>query len=332
MVIALSQILDKAIRRVGLAPQSLTPELVQNAQEDLYLLLLSLSSRGLNLWCLDQVFIPLQSITATYSLPVGTQNLLNVMFSPGTVLSLGKTVSYGNTSVSDDYYPGQWVKVTLAEAQVLDQVGVKFPGTECTSFKVQGSNDGITWTTLREVSGNYQPTRYNWFETPNETAYLEYRKIFPTSLASYGVSDFDLVSGTRRDLTLTQLNHDDYMQLPNKFSQSLTPTSYYFEKLINPQVTVWPIPPQNQGYLTILRSRQVQDVGSLTQELEIPARWIESIVWQLALRLAFELPGVDPARRAELASTANSMVLEVEGDETDHAPIYLAPNIRGYTA
>jgi len=332
-VINTSKIVEKALRRVGLMPQALTPEMVATAEEDLYLLLLSLSSRGLNLWCLDQIFIPLVANTATYTLPVGTQNLLNVVYSPGTVVSLGATVSFGATLVGDDYFPGEYVKVVLTTGQTLSQVGVQFPGSECTSFKVQGSNDGISWTTLREVDGNYQPTRYNWFEVSSDVAYTQYRKVFPRTTGSVASSSsFDIINGLRRDLPITPLNHDDYMQLPDKFNKSLIPTSFYFEKLINPQITLWPVTPDTQGYMTILRSRQVQDIGTLTQELEIPARWTESITWQLAVRLSFEFPGVDPARRAEVIQMSQGMTVEVESDETDNAPTYLSPNIRAYTA
>lgn len=337
-VINTSKILEKAIRRVGLAPQMLTPETIATAQEDLYLLLLSLSSRGINLWCVDQIFIPLRDSIATYTLPVGTQNLMNVVYSPGTVVYPPRdtstvTVATGSTIFGDDYFPGEWMTLELPLAQTVSQIGLTLPGAECTSFKLQGSDDGISWTTLLEVIGNYQPLRYNWFEVSSDTSYLHYRKVYPrTSGSTPSETDFDLVDGIRRDLPLTPLNHDDYMQLPSKFTRSAVPTSFYYEKLIVPQMSIWPVPPADDGYMTILRTRQVQDIGSLTQELEIPARWLESITWQLAVRLAFELPGVDPARRAEVVQMSRSMIVEVEGDETDNSPTYFSPNIRAYTA
>jgi hypothetical protein len=81
----------------------------------------------------------------------------------------------------------------------------------------------------------------------------------------------------------------------------------------------------------VFRHRQIQAVGALTEELEIPSRWLEAICWQLALRLAFELPEVKPDRVAAIQAMRQEMTIEVEGGETDSAPVYFAPTIGVYT-
>lgn len=221
--ISTDRIIEKAVMRCGLSPTFLTAESIDIALEDLFMLLLSLSNRGLNLWCIDRQVVPLVAGQSTYVLPDGTQDLLNVLLS-----------------------------------------------------------------------------------TP-------------------------LGDGTYRDLPIMPLNRDDYTSLPNKSQQSAIPVNYWFEKLVKPQITLWPVPNDSSKHLSVYRYRQVQDIGDMTKELEIPVRWLEAICWQLALRLAFELPNVTAERLQAVMQMAQTMTIEVEGGETDSAPAYFAPNIACYT-
>lgn len=221
-VIKTSHLIEKALRRCGLNPASATVETLDTAREDLFMLMMSLSNRGLNLWCIDQQVIPLVAGQATYVLPPGTLDVLNVLFQ---------------------------------------------------------TPQGDEW----------------------------------------------------RDFPLSAYNRDDYANLPNKSMASERPTCYWFEKLREPQITLWPVPSDATRRLLVFRYRQIQDVGALTEELEIPSRWLEAICWQLALRLAFELPEVKPERLAAIQSMRQEMIIEVEAGETDSAPTYFAPEIGVYT-
>jgi hypothetical protein len=139
------------------------------------------------------------------------------------------------------------------------------------------------------------------------------------------------LADTVREIAMAQFNRDDYANQPNKTTQSSTATNFYFEKLVNPQATIWPVPSDDTRHLILYRYRQIQDVGALTNELELPSRWAESITWHWALRLAFEIPEVTPDRRKEVQAMAASMVIEVEAGETDSAPTFFAPRIGVYT-
>ena len=81
----------------------------------------------------------------------------------------------------------------------------------------------------------------------------------------------------------------------------------------------------------IFRQRQVQDVGSLSQEIEVPQRWVEGIINQLAGRIVFEVDTVPKEFIQPILDMAASSLAEVERDETDGAPIMLQPNIGCYS-
>jgi hypothetical protein len=83
--------------------------------------------------------------------------------------------------------------------------------------------------------------------------------------------------------------------------------------------------------MTVWYSRQIMDVGSLTDELEIPQRWYEATVMMLAHRMSLELPGIQMDRISYLERMAAQYLMEAEQEERDKSPIYFAPNISVYT-
>jgi len=83
--------------------------------------------------------------------------------------------------------------------------------------------------------------------------------------------------------------------------------------------------------MTVWYSRQIDDVGALTNELEIPQRWYEATVMMLAHRMSLELPGVGMDRIQYLEAQAEKYLALVESEERDKSPIYFAPNIAVYT-
>ena len=84
--------------------------------------------------------------------------------------------------------------------------------------------------------------------------------------------------------------------------------------------------------MTVWYSRQVMDVGALTNEIEIPQRWYEAILMQLSHRMGMELPNVPLDRIQYLEAKANEYTNLAEQEERDKSPIYFAPAIGVYTA
>lgn len=316
-VISTAKIVEKALRRCGLAPQIINPEIAQTALEDLFMLLMSLSNRGLNLWCIDNELMPLVAGQKLYVLPVGTTDVLNLLHC--TPMRLDYEEVYNANDVTADF-----IDVTD-----VVQFGMKFSVLPTDSVEFQKSDDGLIWETIYTVDVADLPpvNTYGWYPLAKQHASYHYR-IIATDL---GVAEDLYLTNTIREINITPFNRDDYASQPNKTFTSAVATNYWFEKLVNPQITLWPVPSDDTRYLHLYRYRQIQDIGALTDEIELPIRWYEAICWQLALRLAFEIPNVEQARRAEVVQMAGSMTIEVEGGETDNAPVFFAPNVRGYT-
>lgn len=316
-VIDTASVLEHAFRRVKVHPAQQTPELVQIAKDNLYLLLMNLANRGLNLWAVESQFVGLQTGQSVYQCPVGTIDLLNLVYSQPT-RATGTDTTTSNSITTE-----------FTSATTITRFGVKMSSVQATEMMtLYTSSDGISFTAVETFTRtDWAADTWFWFPLDPSVSAQFFRVAFNNNAT---FTEFYLAT-TVYDLPVTQWNRDTWSVINNKTQLGKPATSYYFEKLIRPQVTVWPVPNNDYDHLTMFIHRQIQDVGGLSQALEIPARWFEAVVWQLASRLVFEVPGVDPSLAPTIVQMADKYMLEVEEEETDGAPIYLTPGIGVYS-
>jgi len=140
------------------------------------------------------------------------------------------------------------------------------------------------------------------------------------------------IGNNARLIQMSRLNRDDYTNLPNQNFTANQPYQFWFDRTIpRPKVFLWPVPNDPFIQMTVWYSRQIMDVGALTDELEVPQRWYEAVVMMLAHRMSMELPAVAPDRINYLEKMANQYLYEAEQEERDKSPIYYAPAIGVYT-
>lgn len=317
IVIDTAKLLEHAFRRVRVHPSQQTPENVQIAMESLYLVLLNLANRGLNLWCVQSEFVGLANGKSLYVLPEGTINLLNVVYGQPVRLTGGDTVAANS------------VETNLVSAQTVRRVGLKFDTiTAAETVTVESSDDGAAWTTqLTLTKTDWAAGIWYWYELPALTS-AQYFRV--SAVGAIDVAEFYLASAIT-DLPVIQWNRDTWAAINNKAQVGRPSTNYYLERKVTPQITLWPVPNNDYDHLQIFVQRQVQDVGTLQQQIEVPQRWVEGVIWLLSARLSFELPMVDPSLIQLVNGMADKVLLEVEKEETDGAPLVLQPNISVYT-
>lgn len=309
-------VLEHAMRRCGIPASAQTPESVEIGKQNLYLLLLNLANRGLNLWCIEKDLMGLEQGRGTYTLPAGTLRLLNVVYSSATRVTGTDTVAAAS------------VTTELTGSTKVVRYGFKPTANVTAAFTVESSGDGITWTTQQTLaSADWVAGTWYWFDLdPAPTA--GYYRI--SSATNFTLTEFYLASAIS-DLPMTQFNRDEYTQQVNKTYQQRPCTNFYYDKQVAPTITLWPTPTNDYDQLSVWRHRFVQDVGTLTQQIEVPQQWMEAIVWQLAARLAYEVQGVDQGRRTEVIQASERFLMDAEMSETDNAPLYFVPGIGVYT-
>jgi hypothetical protein len=312
-----TSVIEHAFRRVKQPLTAQTPDTITLAKQCLYLLLMNLANRGLNLWAVEKQYVGCVAGQSVYQCPVGTIDLLNLVYSqPSRATGTDSTTA---TAITTE----------LAGATNILRIGVKMGAVAASgALTLSHSADGITWSPITAVTKTDWATgTMYWLDVDPQVNALFFKAEFDTAAT---FAELYLASALY-DLPLSPWSRDTWSVINNKTQQGRPSTSFFFEKLIRPQVTCWPVPNNSYDYLTMYIHRQVQDVGTMMQSLEIPSRWYEAVVWQLAERLAFELPNVDAALAQMCVQMAEKYTLEVEDEESDGMPLYLAPNLRGYS-
>lgn len=316
-IIDTSAVCEHALRRCKVLPSAQTPEMVLIAKENLYMLMLNLGNRGLNLWAVEKAFIGLRHGQATYETPAGTLDVLNVVYSQPTLISATfSTIAAGG-------------KATITSAEVV-RIGFSVSATFTGALVIKSSTDDVTYTAVASLdSATYVVGQDYWVDLDIATtgAYFTVE----SAAAPYPAVDNIKVVSVTYDLPCAAWNRDTYAVLNSKTMQGRPATNYFFEKKLTPTLTLWPVPNNNDDHLLIYRHRQPQDVGSLTQQLEIPQRWLDGFIWLLAARLCFEVPTVDANTAQLVVQMADKQVFEAEQSETDGAPICITPGIGCYT-
>jgi len=124
------------------------------------------------------------------------------------------------------------------------------------------------------------------------------------------------------------VSRTEYASYPNKEQQGF-PTVFWFDRLVSPTITLWPVPPATGTYtLKYYRVRQVQDSNFTNgQTVEIPYRWLEAFADGLAYRLAKIW---SPPIAAALKAVADESYSIAAAQDVENVAMYISPMVSGY--
>jgi hypothetical protein len=346
-VIDVQTLIDHGARRCGKLAEELTSEQVRSARESLYFFLSHLSNRGIQYWAINKVVLGTIADQYIYSLPQGSVDALNVLYRTMTrptgtyASSAGGTVAFAfdedTTTYCAQTTPAGNISIDYGAGQTnyIGSIGfmpyIAGGGSQTWNYVFESSVDGSTWKTLY-TGTSVAVTDGQWvWQDVDPGANVRYYRMRATSTTTLGLRE--LYFGTNgREIEMSRLNRDDYTNLPNKNFTANQPYQFWFDRTIPlPTIYVWPTPDTSFVQIVIWYSRQIMDVGQLYGEVEIPQRWYEAVLMNLAHRMSMELPGVAPDRMNYLDAQAAKFLLEAEQEERDKSPIYWAPNISVYT-
>jgi hypothetical protein len=312
------KVIENAIRRCKLPAESITAEYVDIANDQLYLLLSDLANMGAPLWCIEKQIIPLYNGVGDVVLDTKVVDILN------SNLRQLQTVSGTNTTTSTTH------TIAFGGDTFVTTVGVKWLAASV-PIALERSPDNIVWETIQTENPVATTGEWTWFDLESSVATPYFRV-----RATTGTLVFEEIytGNTPTEIPLARMNRDDYTNLPNKYFQSNRPLQYWYDRLIpNPVMHLWPVP--NSGadtsQLVIWIQRYIMDVGTMTQELEVPQRWYEAIVSMLAAKMAMEIVEVEVGMIGMLDAKAQQALYTAQAEERDNSPMTIAPNIAMYT-
>lgn len=353
------KVMDHAIRRAGYIPQKITAEWITITQDLLFLQLSEYVNYGFPLWTKQQLLLPIVIGSPNAVTPYGTVDVMDVYWRTFSAWREGATDTSG-TDVSDLVAgepnddvtiasPNPGVIVDLGGSIEIDSIGV-LPGTAAdytVALELQTSDDGVTFTTAVTLpSTTFQAGVWSYFDL-EPTISAPFFRLRRPGVTTWILNQVNFVLAGSSQVNIGKQNIDDYYDLPDKFFQGQPNTAYVDRQRDQPVIKIWPTPNQNSFYngtIVGLARRYIEDPGSMTDTLEVPARWFEGVVSRLAVRIMDELPvtadnQANPAataadraqRRTNNETAAVKAEASFQAEERDKSPIRLTPNISPYT-
>ena len=339
--INVGQLIEYAFREAGKPAEEQTAQYIDAGKQALFYILQNLSNRGVNLWMLENKLIGTVADQTVITLPEGTIDVREANWRYIVTPAISQAIPTTNANAGNLFDQNLDTYATSTALQNffgagysggmrIYQIGFNSYGNSTYNFVFETSEDGITWT-VRETLPSITLRDREWYYFPiDPTPEYVYYRLRETVATTFSLRQLSF-SYTQQDIPLARLNRDDYWNLPNKQFESQRSLQYWFDRQITPQMYLWPIPNDDFQVFQLIIEKQLQDVGTLTNELYVPNRWIAAIQKQLSHQIAMQLPGVDLPRIQYLEQQANMWYEMAAAEERDKSPIYYTPNISYYT-
>ena len=341
-------LIDHAARRCGKLAEELTSEQLVTAREALGFVMTNLINIGIQYWAIQKEIIGLTPDKYIYTLPVGSNDVLNALYrTMNRPTGSYSSSAGGNAALAGDNDIDTYCQQTSANGNIAINFGTSNPiyagsigilpfvsggGSATWTLILEYSSDGTNWNTLEDI-GTVVVTdnQWKWYDIdPGQS--VQYYRIRASGGTILALREF-YVGNNSREITMSRLNRDDYTNLPNKNFTANQPYQFWFNRTIpQPEIYLWPTPSNPFVQMTVWYSKQIMDVGDLTDELQIPQRWYMATLAMLSHQLALELPAVPLDRVQYLESQAEKYLNQAEQEERDRSPIYFAVNLVPYTS
>ena len=312
------RVIDTAVRRCRVPPQAITAEMQQYAKDALYLVLSDLANYKTPSWCIEKQLYAFYLNQPVLELDVGTVEVLNANY------RTTQQVTGGVTSSSNEY------KVQFSSETQVATIGIKWSAdVAAIPLTFQVSTDNSTWITVGSATTTATAGTKSWYDIDQPLPYLFFR-ITSTSTISY---DEIYLGNTPQEIPMGVINRDTYTAQSNKIFAG-RPVNFWLKRdRLNPEMYLWPAPNNiaETAQLVVWRHRHIMDVGKLTEDIEVPQRWLEAITAQLAAKMAMETASVDVNLIPMLQAMARVAQQAAWDGDNDGSPTYIQPWIAPYT-
>ena len=344
--INVDNLISYAFRDAGRTAEEMTPEYIETAKQALFYNLQNLSNRGVNLWLLEnqlygavtaqqqlvlpKTIIDVREANWVYIINSAASEYLPIS-NPSSPSVFGQNIDLVSTSTVGN----NWFGLQYQASQPVFYVGFNgynaSGGTTTYNFAYEVSSDGVTWKTVQQFPATaLADKQWAYFNISTTPEHLYYR-LRETVATTFSIRQI-VFSTSQQVIPLSRLNRDDYWNLPNKQFPSQRSLQYWFDRTIEPSMYLWPVPNNDFQMFQLIVEKQMEDVGSLTNQIYVPDRWISCIQKQLSHSMSLQLPGVDLTRIQYLEGQAEKAFLQASEEDRDKSPIYFQPAIRYYTA
>jgi len=169
-----------------------------------------------------------------------------------------------------------------------------------------------------------------WQVVLNTTALVQGQSTYTVDASTVVILDayISTTSGSSTtDRIILPISRTEYASYPNKQQQGF-PTVFWFNRLLSPTVTLWPVPDGTQTSLKYYSVLRIQDANLTgTEETDIPPIWLEAMAYGLAYRLA----QIWAPEKAALFKPQADESYQIAADQNiEQAQQYISPQISSY--
>jgi hypothetical protein len=271
-----------------------------------------------HLWCLDRSFVSLASEITRYTMASGIHDVKEIYYRTPQLLD-------GTDGAAADI-----ISLALDEASTVHLAGVLATVSGAYSLAVETSDDGVVWVTRETVELTLTNGLHAWFQlsSPVEALHLRVR-----DTAAAGTLAGTLVAAAQ--WSDKELNRESRDRLALQYRPfQVGPTSYYVDRQASSTSILLDRSPTNpHDLLWVWARRNVQDVGQLSNDVDVPRHWLNATISKTAAILAFELPEelMPPQRLQLLTAVAEQDLAMVEDEEYDESSVEFDLNLAYYT-
>ncbi len=339
------QIIDHAFRRCKMVEQEITGEHIQVSLEMLWLFTQTLVNKGIKLWNVIPLLLPIYERNQTVPCPLGTVDTYTINLRNQNRLTGTATASEG---VADNAFDSDLttactqvsalgtITMLLDSAMAISTFGIMPNVSGTWDYVIEASNDNFVTATpyITRTGQAVVANEWIWEDVQAPSRVVEFDS---WRLRATGTTVLDVIElvyqNKPNEIPMYKLNRNDYANLPDKASTG-RPTQFWYDKTrTQPEIELWPSPGAEFTFnqITGFVQRQLQDVGAMTDELEVPDRWYLAIVCNLAAQMGREIKEVDEVIIPRLDLDAKHYLDDAWTGETDESEVYLRPNIAPYT-
>ena len=135
------------------------------------------------------------------------------------------------------------------------------------------------------------------------------------------------VSGTTTDLQMSRVGRSEYLNIPNKASES-RPSQYFLDKLNTPILKIWPSPENSTDILVFNKIVRMDDADAATNTMDMPFRFYPCFAAGLAYYISIKKA---PDRAVMLKQMYEEEFERALSQDEDRASFRIAPYLRnGY--
>jgi hypothetical protein len=123
---------------------------------------------------------------------------------------------------------------------------------------------------------------------------------------------------------MDRISRGEYLDFPNKTDQGM-PSQFYFNRQIQPVITLWQTPQNSTDQLVYYYVRRLQDADTMVNTTDMPFRFYPCMVAGLAYYLAMKRA---PERMQLLKAVYEEEFMRAADEDRDRVSLFLQPDSR----